>query len=329
VKTTGILFEKSLIEKVIKTEGKCPVTGSSLTEEDILPIKATKLAPPRNSAPTSVPGLLYALQQEWDEHVLESFALKQQLEATRKELAHALYQHDAACRVIARLMRERDEAQQLLRQFQISGPTPSVANAAPSSAPEAMDVSEQEADMPELGVGESVLGELNTICKSLSSGRKTRKVSEHLQSKELMSTIQEVATYFPHQQGQILSLAVKNTESSSTILTGGSDKSLMVMDIGGTISCKINGHKGKVTHVSFAPNQDSSLLFSAGDDNSVKVWAPNQGGGYNEKWSFSKFNAAVKGFTVHPSGNIFHFSHFRSNFLLIVFLVCSELHCIN
>ncbi len=44
--------------------------------------------------------------------VLESYAMKQHLETVRAELAHSLYQHDAACRVISRLIKERDGARE-------------------------------------------------------------------------------------------------------------------------------------------------------------------------------------------------------------------------
>lgn len=79
-----------------------------ITEGDVDP----SAAPPRPPTQTSIPALLHTLQNEWDALVLETFVLKQQNNSTRQELSYALYAQDAATRVLARVIRERDDARE-------------------------------------------------------------------------------------------------------------------------------------------------------------------------------------------------------------------------
>ena len=52
--------------------------------------------------------------------------MRQHLTQTRQELSSALYENDAARRVIARLSRERDEARDTLSKIGVNGGTASV-----------------------------------------------------------------------------------------------------------------------------------------------------------------------------------------------------------
>jgi len=114
---SGSIFEKSLIEKHIKATSRCPVTQEELTLDDLMPLKIKTPMKPRPASLSSMPALLQTVQNEWDAVMLETYQLKSQLTETRKNLAKALYENDAAFRVIARLIKERDEARRLLSQL--------------------------------------------------------------------------------------------------------------------------------------------------------------------------------------------------------------------
>merc|ERR1712113_295105 len=98
--------------------GKCPISKEDISQNDLIPIKTNKFLRPRAAPAASIPGLLSLFRNEWDAIVLENYQLKQQLTLNRQELAHALYQHDAAPLVISRLIKERNDAQNALSASQ-------------------------------------------------------------------------------------------------------------------------------------------------------------------------------------------------------------------
>lgn len=122
---TGNVYEKRLIEAYIAEHGKEPVTGEELTIDDLIELKSARVVRPRPPTLTSIPSLLGVFQEEWDALALETYTLQQTLAQTRQELSTALYQHDAAVRVIARLRKERDEARDALSKISVGAGRPS------------------------------------------------------------------------------------------------------------------------------------------------------------------------------------------------------------
>ncbi|KAL7008914.1 hypothetical protein EMMF5_001661 [Cystobasidiomycetes sp. EMM_F5] len=119
---SGNIYERELILQYLKNnDSKDPITGETLTEDDLLPVKTSPTAPappPRPPNMSSVPALLHVLQNEWDSVMLEAFALRKQNSQLRQELSHALYKEDATMRVLARTVKERDEAREALANIQ-------------------------------------------------------------------------------------------------------------------------------------------------------------------------------------------------------------------
>ncbi|CAK9439028.1 uncharacterized protein LODBEIA_P32520 [Lodderomyces beijingensis] len=118
---SGAVFERKYIEKYVSTTSKDPITNDPLSLSDLITLKLTPLvAPPDPATTTSIPSLLSNLQSEWDSTVLEVFTLRKTVQSLKSELSQALYRSDAAVRVAARAIRERDDAKQALEELVLS-----------------------------------------------------------------------------------------------------------------------------------------------------------------------------------------------------------------
>lgn len=145
VTPSGYTCEKRLLlSKLTDNGGVDPFDPSrtlALSEKDLVSLKTSgsnAIMPPRPASASSLPSLLNMLQEEYDGLMLELFDTRSALEETRKELSQALYQNDAAVRVIARLTMERDHARQKLTEISsntdLAAATTTVVEAEPEEA---------------------------------------------------------------------------------------------------------------------------------------------------------------------------------------------------
>lgn len=110
-----ICLKRLILTKLSENEGIDPFSYSArpLSECDLVTLQTSNK---RASTPTSPPsassfsGTLQQLAKEYDSIVLELFDTRKALQETRRELSQALYQNDAAIRVLARVSMERDAA---------------------------------------------------------------------------------------------------------------------------------------------------------------------------------------------------------------------------
>lgn len=294
-KTNGYVYERRLVEKFIKETGNCPISGLPLSEDDLVPIQVNKSVKPRPISAMSIPGLLMQMQNEWDELMLETFTLKQSLDSTRQELAQAFYQHDAACRVIARLMRERDEARSQFANLQASGFSSSSSSMVSVSDADAMDV----VDAAPVCLDEGVIVAINEKCKELSSTRRHRKHADSLASKETISSTSTTNTFSPHQSSRPGVTCLSLSASGSQLLSGGADRDALLTDReSGRLIHKLSGHEKRITCVSFHVDPASDILFTASADCTVKTWKDGQIAS-----SMKPHSRTISSLSVHPTGN--------------------------
>lgn len=135
-----VCWKRFILRELSESPGKDPFEPNRpLTEDMLIPLhKVPSIVPPRHpkAATTSFHGMLQNVASEYDAILLELFDTRKLLEETRQELSQALYQNDAAVRVVARLAQERDVARHDLANYQatIAAATASSTSGGPTGA---------------------------------------------------------------------------------------------------------------------------------------------------------------------------------------------------
>lgn len=226
--------------------------------------------------------MLAIFQNEWDSLALETYNLKQQLNQARQELSTALYQHDAACRVIARLLKERDEAREALKKVKISSEFPGIS----ATNNEQMDVETQ-------ALPDHVVQKIDETQKTLSSNRRKRKIPadwttiEQIQQFKLSKTINPFGS-------KITSIAISDPGNMILVTSKNTLKIYYVTDekpahslecAGGEITCGL-----WIGELPAVGKSDGSIhIYTSLDDNNKKI---------------STHESKVIALALHPSNDL-------------------------
>ena len=260
---SGAIFEKRLIIKYLEENGTDPITGTDMSVDELIDVKTPSIIKPRAPSATSIPALLKLLQDEWDAVVLHSFNLRQQLQTSRQELSHALYQHDAACRVIARLTKELTAAREALATLKPKVPANMQKN------------SEESKEDAEEGLSQDVIEKITSKASVLTADRKSRSrtIPEGLTKPEEIREFKTVSSQTGLHSVSIPGISALDIcpTDSNKIITGGNDHNAVIFDKESEqIVTVLKGHNKKVNNVIYHPNAENVITASL--DSQIRIW---------------------------------------------------------
>ncbi|KAL9105361.1 MAG: hypothetical protein Q9227_009449 [Pyrenula ochraceoflavens] len=287
----GLVYERRLIEAYIAENGTEPSTNEALTAEDLIDLKNSNTVKPRPPTLTSIPSLLGAFQEEWDALALETYTLRQNLLQTRQELSTALYQHDAAVRVIARLTKERDEAREALSKVSVGQRAP------PSGNGDAMQV--DGGSLPA-----AVISRIEETQEKLMKTRRKRPVPEDWATANDISSLKPRVSSEPlYPGGRVLAL----DSSGDRALLGDVDGVAGIYSLSQQKVLQALKGGAAITGGVWA-GSNTVFSTSAGD---VRIFD-----GSEEIAAFKAHAGAVTGLALHPCGSILASSGSDSSYVL-------------
>lgn len=285
---SGRIFERSLIESYISQHGSDPIlTDTPLSVDELISIKTdSPIVPPRPPTLTSVPSLLASLQTQWDALALETFTLRQQLAKTRQELSTALYYHDSAISVVARLTKERDEARESLARLAASIGTQPQAPANNSSATDIPTSSNTSFELPP-----TIISEIKDTQKQLTKMRRQREPADNWATLSDLTALHPKKAskqHFQHVKDfslgpQDMLLKPETTDDALFLLSGGSSSKAGIFNtLAYTKNVLFSTKTGAVTSSSWISSKeegDNSPFVLGTNSNSIEVYAMQSKGG--------------------------------------------------
>lgn len=249
--------------------------------DDLVSLKTSHIPRPTPPTLTSIPSLLSVFQNEWDSFALEAFKLRKELGQTRMELSTALYQHDAAVRVIARLTRERDEARDALSKVTVTG-----GASASNGDGDAMEVDNN-------GLPQNLAEKVKEVQATLSRSRRKRAIPAE------WAKVEQIQRYTATQSSDSTYPGTKFitlSKSGDVALVGGADGLAGIFSIGeNKLVQPIVVGDGAITAGVFYEAQPVFATLTG----AVKVFDGNK-----PTAVFTKHAGACRSLALHPTGDI-------------------------
>jgi len=281
-----ICFKRLILTKLSENGGVDPFSdsGRPLSEDELVSLQTSKNRPnmpPPPASITSFSGTLKQLANEYDAVLLELFDTRKTLKETRRELSQALYQNDAAIRVIARLSMERDAARQESQRFQsIAGAS---GNTMVNGKPTNQEDGEAEApskkkprlegdESAELPLSNDVpTSDLDIMLgawEKLSTSRRSKPKSTY--TLPLNWTVANTQSWHKSTCRGITAMA----QTGKFITTAGKDKHIMVYDSEGQVVAATISSKVLVHSLDTMPKEEAegALLIVAACGDELRVY---------------------------------------------------------
>ncbi|CAB9514033.1 mRNA-processing factor 19 [Seminavis robusta] len=229
-----VCLKRLLLTKLSENGGVDPFSdgGRPLSEDELVTLAASgknqgDVPPPPPSRISSFSGTLQQLAKEYDAVLLELFDTRKVLQDTRRELSQALYQNDAALRVVARISMERDAARQESQRFQAAA----AASTGSSSAEDnggAAPRKKARVETQELPLTNDIpTADLDTMLTEWEKLHKARRAKpKTTYSLPASWKVADSPSYHKSTCKGLTAVA----SSDSNIVTAGKDKQIMVYD---------------------------------------------------------------------------------------------------